>query len=161
MFWLSKIKLLILKSKKIVFAGNRKGSSIIVALFLLSAMIILSSIVLFNITFVSKQLNKSYNKKHAFYLAEAGLEKALCELSKNNSNHSGEENIFLGGGEFNIKVLPDDLNSGIKKIISTGYYPAFDKQKNDTPKQQKAILEVLVRLRPGKKVQVLKRQEKL
>lgn len=55
----------------------------------------------------------------AFYLAEAGIEKAIYELSKNDL-YLGETNIGLGDGVYdvNIKALIDE-----KEIVSTGYIP--------------------------------------
>ncbi|HWP45572.1 MAG TPA: hypothetical protein VNM22_00290 [Candidatus Limnocylindrales bacterium] len=62
---------------------------------------------------------RSYLNDVAFNLAEAGVEKALHELSKSESNYQGETETLLGNGTFSVILKPLD-SAGQVEILSTG-----------------------------------------
>jgi hypothetical protein len=62
---------------------------------------------------------RSYLNDVAFNLAEAGVEKALYELSKSESNYQGETETLLGNGTFSVILKPLD-SAGQVEILSTG-----------------------------------------
>lgn len=62
---------------------------------------------------------RSYLNDVAFNLAEAGVEKALYELSKSESNYQGETETLLGNGTFSVSLKPLD-SAGQVEILSTG-----------------------------------------
>jgi hypothetical protein len=63
--------------------------------------------------------NRSYLNDVAFNLAEAGIEKALYELSKPGSDYQGEKETSLGRGIFSVTLRPLD-SIGQVEILATG-----------------------------------------
>jgi len=63
--------------------------------------------------------NRSYLNDVAFNLAEAGVEKALYEVSKPGSDYRGEKETPLGRGIFSVTLRPLDP-AGSLEILATG-----------------------------------------
>ena len=62
---------------------------------------------------------KIVDSHKAFYLAEAGVEKAIFELTRNGS-YTGETNVALGDGVYDVTVTSADSQ---KEIDAVGYVP--------------------------------------
>lgn len=82
---------------------------------------------------------RSYLNEVAFNLAEAGVEKALYELSKPESNYQGETETLLENGTFSVMVKPLD-STGQVEILSTG--TVQDARFPKVEKKLRAIVQI-------------------
>lgn len=97
---------------------NKKGFILsLVLIFLLILVLIATTFIVLtnNEIRIARQQTDSLR---AFYLAEAGIEKALFELA-GNRDYTGEKNT-LGEGVYDVSVSPPN---GVRQIDSTGYIP--------------------------------------
>jgi len=83
----------------------------------------LATAFLYNILATNSSFKRTANLQVAFNLAEAGIDKAIAELSRSSSTYVGEEDTPLGGGTFSVSVLPSEEDAGEILIVSTGYVP--------------------------------------
>ena len=102
--------------------GNNKGVVLIVVLAFMLMLVIIS---LSYISLTHNEIRLVKQQKDslgAFFLAEAGVEKAIFELSSDDS-YPGEYNVSLGGGVYDVSVTvsPDDEKK--REITATGYVP--------------------------------------
>ncbi len=115
---------------------NRRGIAFIIVLgfTLLLGVISTGFIILTNneITFCRKIVDSH----KAFYLAEAGIEKATFALAKNDA-YAGETNIALGGGAYDVVVTQVGAQ---KQIDAIGYVPT-----KAAPRARREILVTTVR----------------
>lgn len=95
---------------------NKKGLVLsLVLIFLLILVLIATTFIVLanNEIRIARQQTDSLK---AFFLAEAGIEKALFELPR-NTNYTGEQDT-LGEGVYDVTVSPPN---GVRQIDSTGY----------------------------------------
>lgn len=103
----------ILKMLKI----NQEGSGLLTILVFISILLILLGVLLSKLENEFALGTVTYHNTQALNLAEAGVEKAIYELSRTNGNYTGEKNTGLGSGKFTVTVK---LGQGGYKIISIG-----------------------------------------
>jgi Tfp pilus assembly protein PilX len=100
----------------------KKGFILIPAIIIMAVLLIVS---LYFSENLFSELNIARNQKKsdvAFYIAEAGAEKAQWSLNQPGSTYTGETNTPFEGGKFTTTVIDSGLNQ--KTVASTGYYPA-------------------------------------
>lgn len=102
---------------------TEQGSALLTAITFIVVLGTLASAFLYNVIATNSSFRRTSNLQVAFNLAEAGIDKAIAELSRFPSTYSGEEDIPLGEGTFSISVLTSEENAGEIFIISTGYLP--------------------------------------
>ncbi len=105
------------------FLDTEQGSALITALIFITILGMLASAFLYNILATNSSFKRTSNLQVAFNLAEAGIDKAIAELSRSSSTYSGEEDTPLGEGTFSVSVLTSEEEAGEMLIISTGYIP--------------------------------------
>lgn len=106
--------------KKLFIA--EQGSALLTALIFIVVLGTLASAFLYHIMATNSSLKRASHLQIAFNLAEAGIDKALAELSR-SPFYLGEEDTPLGEGTFSVSVLTAEKNSEETFIISTGYLP--------------------------------------
>lgn len=102
---------------------TEQGSALLAAIIFIVALGTLASAFLYNILATNSSFKRTSNLQVAFNLAEAGIDKALAELSRSPSLYSGEEDTPLGEGTFSVSVLTSEKDAREMFIISTGYVP--------------------------------------
>ncbi len=120
---------------------NERGSAILTAIIFIAVLGTMVSAFLSNILAAHSSAKRSYQCQIAFNLAEAGIDKALTELSQSRSTYNGEKDTCLGQGAFSVSVSTSNESPKEKIITSTGYLPDSIK-----PKVKKTI-EVTVQRR--------------
>ncbi len=96
---------------------SNQGSAILIVLALMA---MLSGIALMSIDRSNTEMDLSYNQLHeeqAFYVAEAGLERALCEINLNKSWRTGFVNFALNGGNYTVAVIDSTVNPALGDTI--------------------------------------------
>jgi len=100
---------------------NRK-SSILILSFLVILIVSLFAGIFLSRTIHEKHLFDFDQKRlGAFYLAEAGVDRALTELKNNYSGYTGTSPTTLGIGQYETVVTT--LSATSKKILAYGYVP--------------------------------------
>src|SRR3990172_427715 len=92
---------------------SEKGSAILIVLALLA---MLTSVAIMSVDRSNTDLELSYNQLHeemAFYLAEAGVERATYEINENNAWRTGYDKLALQGGYYTIKVIDSTTDSSL------------------------------------------------
>ena len=121
---------------------NERGSALLTAIIFIVVLGTLVSAFLSNILAAHSSAKRSYQCQVAFNLAEAGIDKALAELSQPRSTYNGEKDTPLGEGVFSVFVSTSNESPGEKVIISTGCFPDSIK-----PKVKKTIEVTVLRRR--------------
>jgi hypothetical protein len=85
---------------------NQQGAGLISVLVFLSFVIILLGLLLNKLENEFASGAVVYHNLQALNLAEAGIEKAIYELTRTNGSYSGEKNTQLGNGIFSVTVQP-------------------------------------------------------
>jgi len=104
---------------------NQKGTAILIALALIA---MLTSVAIMSVNRSTTDIELSFNQLHedkAFYLAEAGTQRALAELNNDNAWRTGFYKQVLDGGYYNISLvdsLTDSTLSDTVLMTSKGYY---------------------------------------
>jgi len=107
----------------IKFNHQKSGYVLATALF---ALIILTLLGITFITFMTNEYKIAKNQKNAaraFYIAEAGLQKAIFEINQTASTYTGETNTNFGGGSFTVELTDNPGVPNSKIITSTAFYP--------------------------------------
>ena len=105
-----------------IFADN-KGSALLITLVL---MFLLTGALLMTVNETSTDVELSYNQMHeeqAFYVAEAGAQKALSILNDDNDWRDGFDHVTLGNGVYTVKILDSTYDPALADTIiaqSTG-----------------------------------------
>ncbi len=103
------------------FIQNEKGSAILIVMALVA---MLTGVAIMSVDRSNTDLELSYNQLHeemAFYLAEAGIERAVYEINKDNGWRAGYDKLALEGGYYTIKVSDSTADSSlIDTVILAG-----------------------------------------
>lgn len=118
-------------------AGNHRGSALILGYLLILVLSLFAS-VFFNRTFNEKRVfDFDRERLEAFYLAEAGVDRAMAELRSNYAGYAGTGLITLGHGQYEVSVIV--LSGSSKQILSYGYVP------NKAQKRAQRSIEVVTK----------------
>jgi len=99
---------------------RKKASSLVLVTVIILILLILSSASLFQ-SISEKNLAQRYkNSLQAFWIAEAGVNKALQEL-RNDFNWTGEEGNLEEGS---YEVIVNVIDSKTREVLSSGYIPS-------------------------------------
>ncbi|UCE23563.1 MAG: hypothetical protein JSU74_09695 [Candidatus Zixiibacteriota bacterium] len=118
-----------------ILRGNRGGALIIV----LGVLMMLIIAALSAVDTAQQDIELTFNQLHAdqaFYVAEAGLQQAICKLGQHNLWDTGYVNVPFEQGVYSVAVIHSDIDSALidsVKIRSAG-----------TVQQAHANLEALV-----------------
>ena len=85
-------------------AKGQKGMAVIVALVITVVLVTLVLALSATVHYHRNWFRKSSYATRAFHLAEAGIDKALFELSEEGREYRGEEETSLGEGNFTVTV---------------------------------------------------------
>jgi type II secretory pathway component PulJ len=102
--------------------NNKQGSALLTAIIFIAVLGTLAGGFLSNVLATNSFFSRTSNLQIAFNLAEAGIDKAIAELSR-SPFYRGEEDTPLGEGTFTVSVLTSEKNPEEMFIISTGYLP--------------------------------------
>jgi hypothetical protein len=108
---------------------NERGQSLVFALIIISVLMIsLVSVLLFTRTDL-QQSQKQTNRNNAYYIAEAGLQRAIHEVDTSLLNEQAPGTFFsdpnFNGGSYEVTVTPKTNASGENigyTLLSTGTY---------------------------------------
>jgi hypothetical protein len=109
-----------------VHARSAREAGFAIFLVLAFALLLGFSALFFLETFSSgvRDARRARASSRAFYLAEAGIQKALWELGGNPAGYGGEQKIRLGNGTYTVEVRRK--GPGLAEVTSTGSVP-FEK----------------------------------
>ncbi len=105
--------------------ANQKGTAILIVMALIA---MLTSVAIMSVNRSTTDIDLSFNSLHedkAFYVAEAGAQRALAELNKDNAWRTGFYKQVLDGGYYNISLvdtLTDSTLSDTVLLSAKGYY---------------------------------------
>ena len=112
---------------------NKNGLVLILVLAIILILVTISAVFI-NVTVREVNMVRQGNDStRAFYLAEAGIERALTELSQNQA-YTGETNVSLGEGVYDVSVSPGTAPDTYD-IIATGYVP----DKTSTGRAERSV----------------------
>jgi len=103
--------------------STTKGSALLITLVL---MFLLTTALLMTVSETSTDVELSFNQMHeeqAFYVAEAGAQKALSQLNKDNDWRDGFDQVTLGNGIYSVMLLDSTDNPALVDTVvarSTG-----------------------------------------
>ncbi len=106
-----------IRGQKGALKGNKGGALLIT----LAIMMMLTIAVMTAVDTAQTDIELSFNKLHtdqAFYVAEAGLKKALVTLIKENSWEDGYANFTFEEGLFSVAVVHSDVDSLIIDTVT-------------------------------------------
>jgi hypothetical protein len=122
---------------KLKSVRNRKGAALILGYMLILVLSLFVS-VFFNRTLNEKRVyDFDRERLEAFYIAEAGVDRAMTELRSNYAGYSGTGLTTLGQGQYEISVVV--LSGSSKKILSYSYVP------NKAQKRAQRNIEVITK----------------
>ena len=119
----AKLNMKHLNQPKFFTKDSKSGFALVTVLVIL---IIITTVGILFISIISHEMkinNNFKNSTRAFYLAEAGIEKAAWEMNRSGGSYSGENNTILGDGKFTVTVEVDPSDSNKRIITSEGFYP--------------------------------------
>lgn len=105
--------------------ASQKGTAILIVMALIA---MLTSVAIMSVNRSTTDIDLSFNSLHedkAFYIAEAGLHRAMVELNANGSWRNGYYKQVLNGGYYNILMvdsLTDSTLSDTILLTSKGYF---------------------------------------
>jgi len=105
--------------------ASQKGTAILIVMALIA---MLTSVAIMSVNRSTTDIDLSFNSLHedkAFYIAEAGLHRAMVELNANSSWRNGYYKQVLNGGYYNISMvdsLTDSTLSDTILLTSKGYF---------------------------------------
>src|SRR3989344_3934678 len=114
------MKNFIKRAKINIFTPSASGYLTFIAAAFLSILLVIAVGFLSFIFNTRINANNTASVASAYYLAQAGVEKAIWSLN-DDTNYTGEAATPLGGGEFTVSITDVDLNT--KKITVTGFVP--------------------------------------
>lgn len=103
--------------------STNKGSALLITLVL---MFLLTTALLMTVSETSTDVELSFNQMHeeqAFYMAEAGAQKALSQLNQDNNWRDGFDRVTLGNGLYSVTLLDSTDNPALFDTViarSTG-----------------------------------------
>ena len=103
----------------------QKGTAILIVMALIA---MLTSLAIMSVNRSTTDIELSYNQLHedkGFYVAEAGAQRALVELNKDNAWRAGFYKQVLDGGYYNISLvdtLTDTTLADTIVLTAKGYY---------------------------------------
>lgn len=100
--------------------NNKKGIALITALFVISVLVVLAVVTTFRSVSENFLSRRQSNSVKAFWLAEAGINKALREL-RSNYSLTAIGPVQLGEGGFSVSI--EDTGVDRKKVVSRGFLP--------------------------------------
>lgn len=104
---------------------DERGNFYILAVMICTVLSILSYMLISSVSTEYLKCNQLAEKSAAFYLAEAGIEKAIWNLKQGNFNYKGEDSP-LNNGRFSVKIE----EKGDKFFITAiGYTNSRTKEK--------------------------------
>ena len=105
--------------------ASQKGTAILIVMALIA---MLTSVAIMSVNRSTTDIDLSFNALHedkAFYVAEAGMQRALAELNRDNAWRAGFYKQVLDGGYYNISMvdsLTDSTLSDTVLMTAKGYY---------------------------------------
>lgn len=119
---------------------QKKGFALIFSFFIISILLVLAIAIVSRSISEGKITQRYLDSAKAFWLAEAGVNRALKELRTNDATvGNGLWATNLGGGSFSVDVVDTTINGQVYKQVTThGFYPA-------TSPTIERMLEVLIR----------------
>ena len=105
--------------------ANQKGTAILIVMALIA---MLTSVAIMSVNRSTTDIDLSYNQLHedkAFYVAEAGAQRALAEMNNDNAWRTGFYKQVLDGGYYNISLvdtLTDTTLADTIVLSAKGYY---------------------------------------
>ena len=96
---------------------SQKGSAIIIVMGLIA---MLTAAAIMSVDRSNTDLELSYNQLHeemAFYLAEAGLERAVFEINEDNDWRDGYDKLALEGGYYTINITDSTVDSALVDTV--------------------------------------------
>ncbi len=96
---------------------TNRGSSVLIVLALIA---MLTSVAIMSVERANTDLDISYNQANeekAFYVAEAGIERAIVDLNENNAWRTGYYKQILSGGNYTVSVIDSTVNAAIKDTV--------------------------------------------
>ena len=132
---------------------NKNGYALFIVICIIGVLTMLSFTLVKDTTGNIEDINLNYSSVRAFWLAEAGVEKAISDIEKEGFSYKGEE-VFFETGSF--KVIPVIKDNSNILIISEG--KTYFRKKTIKKK-----IEVLVYLKKSSdgKYYVIEKQWKL
>jgi len=102
---------------------TERGAALILAMFVASVLALLASSLLTSVGRATDAVRLAHYDTQARLLAEAGIEKAIGELSQGRLDYQGETATRLSGGEFSLSVKPMAEQPEERQVCSTGVFP--------------------------------------
>jgi hypothetical protein len=101
-------------------AASRRGSALVLSLVAVATVVVLAASFSRFASAVANRQAQAVHRKHAFYMAEAGLAEAFAGFSCGKSGAVGtrEAPALLGGGVFWVEAV--ELQPGVVRLDSTG-----------------------------------------
>ncbi len=99
------------------YIANNRGVALLITLLL---MMLLATVAIMSIDRSTTDIELSFNQLHeeqAFYLAEAGAERAFIVLSDSNSWRAGFNTVAMGDGFYDVSVLDETMDSSLADTI--------------------------------------------
>lgn len=100
---------------------NKKGIALILVFSIITVLLILGSVILYRSISERNIARRYLESTQAFWLAEAGVNKAVKEL-RSNYNITSISQTALGTGGYQVAIFPNDATR--RTVTSTGYIPS-------------------------------------
>lgn len=104
-------------------AARRSGSALVIALFVASLLALFGSWLLTAVSRARDTAHLAHYRTQARLLAEAGIEKALGELSGGKAGYRGEQGTHFGKGELSVAVTAIGGKHSEREIVAQGIFP--------------------------------------
>lgn len=99
------------------FIRCEKGSAILIAMALIA---MLTAVAIMSVNRSNTDMEMSYNQLHeemAFYLAEAGMERAVFEINQDNAWRTGYNKLALEGGYYTVHIIDSTADSTLVDTV--------------------------------------------
>ncbi len=101
--------------------NHEKGQVVVFAMLMMLVLVILGTSIVYLVIYESKSIIKSKAGVQSFYIASAGVHKALWEIGQDDT-YTGEVNTTFSEGVFTITVSTTAVTNQYQ-IVATGYTP--------------------------------------
>jgi Tfp pilus assembly protein PilX len=119
---------------------KNKGSAVILALVFLSVLGLVTAFFIANIISACSSTGRCLDRKKAFYIAEAGIDRAVYELTNTGEKYKGERSDFADGA-FEVEIAQCGKGKDLVMITSKGY------SKNmENPRMSTVVIQSVVEM---------------
>ena len=102
---------------------TERGAALILAMFVASVLALFASSLLTSVGRATDAVRLAHYDTQARLFAEAGIEKAVGELSSGRLDYQGERATRFGEGEFAVSVEPMAKQSEGRQVCAIGVFP--------------------------------------